>query len=112
MKRKTQFLIFIGVFLCSISGPIFAEDKSPVPFVREKKETEASNEKRNESLMNNTFVLETDDQSASESLERISGKIDMGFSAPENSYKSADHYAPGPFGKEKAEENKENNPTY
>ncbi len=50
------------------------------------------------------YVVESDDESASESLNRISGHIDLGFSSPEQSYESSDHYTPSPFAKEKSEQ--------
>ena len=46
------------------------------------------------------FVVETDTQSAAESLDRVSGKIDMGFSTADQSFASPDHYAPGPFARQ------------
>ena len=50
------------------------------------------------------FVVETDSESASESLERISGQIDLGFSAPDDSFESSNHYKPGPFGRQDSAE--------
>ena len=50
------------------------------------------------------FVVETDSESASESLERISGQIDLGFSAPSDSFESSDQYKPGPFGRQDSTE--------
>ena len=54
------------------------------------------------SLKDQAFVVETDETSDSESLERISGHYDLGFSLPEQSYDSEDHYRPGPFGRAEA----------
>lgn len=34
------------------------------------------------------FSIETDEQTASDSLNRVAGDIDLGFSAPSQSYKS------------------------
>lgn len=59
-----------------------------------------------------SYIVETSDKSSSESLNRISGNIDLGFSAPENSFKSQDHYGVGPFAKEEAEMNKSNSSQY
>ena len=51
------------------------------------------------------FVFETSEESASESLERISGgEYDLGFSAPSQSFDSPDHYTPGPMGRQKSYE--------
>ena len=48
-------------------------------------------------------VVQTDEETAFESLERISGgKYDLGFSAPSQSFESTDHYAPGPMARQKA----------
>ena len=46
------------------------------------------------------FVVETDAQSAADSLDRVSGKIDLGFSTPDQTFDSPDHYAPGPFARQ------------
>ena len=37
------------------------------------------------------FVVETDEESAAESLNRVSGTIDLGFAAPEYTYQSKNH---------------------
>ena len=98
---KKNLKIFSGIFILSVSflvgDPLYAEDKAPAP---------------KESLMNSGFVMETDDQSSAESLERISGKIDTGFSAPENTYKTEERPGAGPFAKEKAEEKKQTTAAY
>ena len=54
------------------------------------------------SMKDQVFVVESDDDSESESLNRISGQFDLGFSLPEQSFESSDHYRPGPFGREEA----------
>jgi len=54
------------------------------------------------SLAETAFSVETDEQSASESLDRISGKIDLGFADPTQTYESSDHTRPGPFGRQDA----------
>ena len=114
MRVFVLYMFFLNFFLSLLSGTVFAEDKTSMSFVAEKSEKREAGDfkdlKEKGSLMNNGFVFETNDESASESLERVSGKIDMGFSAPENSYKSGDQYAPGPFSKEKAEVNKQSDP--
>ena len=76
-----------------------------------KMETEATQNLK-KSLINSAYVLETDRESAAESLERISGKIDLGFSDSENTFKSPDHYTAGPFAKEKAEAQKQSSANY
>ena len=57
-----------------------------------------------ESLKDNPLVLETDEQSARESLNRVSGQIDTGFASEENTYRSDNHYKPGPFGRQEISE--------
>ena len=55
------------------------------------------------------FAVSADESTASESLNRISGQYDMGFAAPEQSYKSEHQYKPGPFSKAAAEETAKSN---
>jgi hypothetical protein len=47
------------------------------------------------------FVVETNEGMAEESLNRISGEIDLGFTTPDQSYKSENHALPGPLAREK-----------
>ena len=56
------------------------------------------------SLKDQAFVVETDENSQSESLNRISGQYDLGFTLPEQSYESSSHYRPGPFGREESKD--------
>ena len=58
------------------------------------------------------YVVETDESTASESLNRVSGNIDLGFAAPENTFKSEDQDGVGPFAKEKAQYKKNNESVY
>ena len=46
--------------------------------------------------------LETTEDDAKESLNRVAGEYDRGFSSSEQSYQSEDHYAAGTFAREKA----------
>ena len=43
------------------------------------------------------FVVETDEESAAESLNRISGDVDRGYALPEQTYRSDHHTRPGAF---------------
>ena len=52
------------------------------------------------SLKDEAFVAETDQDSVADSLNRISGDIDLGFTDPEQTFKSEDQYKPGPFGRQ------------
>ncbi|PIU40048.1 MAG: hypothetical protein COT00_03750 [Candidatus Omnitrophica bacterium CG07_land_8_20_14_0_80_50_8] len=98
MKKKIRSVIccifFLNVCLSGAAGRALAADKEKIPT--------SDLPVAKESLMTNGYVLESDSETASESLERISGKIDMGFSSPENSFKSDDHYGVGPTAYEKS----------
>ena len=115
---KKNIKIFASTFFLIISlwfdNSLYAEDKTLVLNSTKKSqrpEAETSLGPK-ESLMNSAFVLETDQDSAAESLERISGKIDMGFSAPENTYKTEERPGAGPFAKERSEAQKQGNANY
>lgn len=97
MRLLIYSLIIFETFL--LPGHLFAAT------AEEGMDTEA-NQNLNKKLIGNDFVLETDEAMASDSLNRISGNVDLGFSAPENTFKSSDHYGAGPFDKERAEERK------
>ena len=80
---KKTFFCFLSLLLsCSAA---FCSDQDPLSVHR--------------SLKEEAFVVETDENSVSDSLNRISGNIDLGFSAPEQTYDSEDHYRAGPFGR-------------
>lgn len=52
------------------------------------------------------FVVETDEQSAVESLNRVSGEIDKGFiySSDDASYKSKNQTKPSPFARQEQQD--------
>jgi len=50
------------------------------------------------SLRDEVFVVETSDEDISESLNRVSGNIDLGFTSEDQTYRSEHHYKAGPFG--------------
>ena len=56
------------------------------------------------SLRDEVFVVESSDEDASGSLDRISGNIDLGFASQDQSYQSANHYKAGPFGQTDAKD--------
>ena len=116
MQKTLKIFAFIFILIINLwlNKPLCAEDKTPVSGGQERSQTPETKVVKNskESLMNSGFVMETDDQSSAESLERISGKIDMGFSSPENSYKTEERPGAGPFAKEKAEEKKQTSSAY
>ena len=103
---QKQCLLLGIIFLIVFSSSAAAVSTQP-----ERTKLDASDNLK-KSLMNSTFVFETDQESAAESLERISGKIDMGFSAPEDTYKTEERPGAGPFAKEKAEEKKQTTAAY
>jgi hypothetical protein len=47
------------------------------------------------SLMDQVFVVETDDSDLDAGLDRISGHIDRGFASDEYVYESENHYGAG-----------------
>ena len=64
------------------------------------------------SLKDEIFTVETDETSASESLERVSGKIDLGFAAPDQTYQSSSHSRPGPFGRQELSDSGQDGQSY
>jgi hypothetical protein len=79
MKKLTTFVLLF------LSFPAFAGDDDPLAGVRR-------------SLKDDVFVVETSEEDAAESLNRISGNIDRGFSSEDYTYQSEHHYKAGPFG--------------
>ena len=59
-------------------------------------------------LKESVFSVSTDDFNSSESLNRISGEYDLGYSSLDQSFKSKDQDPAGPFAHEKAEISKQN----
>ena len=55
------------------------------------------------SLKEDLFSVSTEEMDSSDSLNRIAGKYDTGFSSAEQSYKAKDRAGAGPFAHEKAE---------
>ncbi len=82
MKRSIIF------FLLLFSVPALAEE-DPLKSIHR-------------TLMDEAFVVETSDEDATETLDRISGDIDLGFSSKEDTYQSEHHYKAGPFGQSEA----------
>ena len=126
MRKNRRVIIFCLVLVLNggYSCLLLADDQA-VDFpqkIENKKETVSSVQKTKKdpkiqksfktSLTTNVFVIETDENTASESLDRVSGQIDKGFSAPENTFKSSDHYGVGPFAQEKAEAAKNGDVSY
>ncbi len=102
-KVKSFFLALLFTFMILAAQPVAAlEHPSDSKDSAAKKSTKLWDLNPQESLANNPFVLETDEGSGRESLNRISGQIDMGFSPEGNSYKSENQYKPGPFSRQES----------
>ena len=52
------------------------------------------------SLRDSLYVVDSSELDPNESLNRVSGNIDRGFSGSDSSYQSASHYLAGPFGQQ------------
>ncbi len=57
------------------------------------------------SLKDSLYVVDSSDLDPTESLNRVSGNIDRGFSGSDSSYQSASHYLAGPFGQQDGRDN-------
>ena len=106
MNLKKSVLILSIFSLVASLGAGYAEDveKAPEPASDQVIWNPAYPEKKK--LKDAMFVVSTDERSAAESLERISGDYDIGFSLPTQSYKSSSHYVPAsPFVRENPSSN-------
>ena len=61
------------------------------------------------SLKDEVFVVESDENDASDGIDRISGDIDLGFATPDQTYKSENQTKAGPFGRQEAVDSAEEN---
>jgi hypothetical protein len=93
MKSKYFVLSFVFFLFLEAIAAAASEDL-----------TEHSPDRSDERNPRRLFVYETNQDDAQESLDRISGDYDLGFSLPSQSFKSEDHYMPGPFSHEKSSE--------
>ncbi len=57
------------------------------------------------SLKDSLYVVDSSELDPNESLNRVSGNIDRGFSGSDSSYQSASHYLSGPFGQQDNRDN-------
>ncbi len=100
MKYLLAGLISFVILILSGSG-----------FVLSAASDSSENSTSQSDLLGRRFVLETietTEEDASKSLNRISGQYERaGYSSPEQSFKSEDHYAASPFGREKTEKKRE-----
>lgn len=83
MKKSFVFILLL------FSSPAFAQEADPLTGFHR-------------SLRDEVFVVETSEEDMSESLNRISGNIDLGFTSVDQTYQSEHHYKAGPFGQAEA----------
>ena len=83
-------IVFLFLLLLSPCVPVFASED---PFEQTRK-----------SLKDQTFVVETDEDMGKESLNRVSGQYDLGFTLPEQEYHSSSHTRAGPLRYEESQE--------
>ena len=86
--KKQAVLVLLSLTL--VSAAAYADPALSLESKPEEKSSSAPHGRR-------LFVVETDSESASESLNRIAGEIDNGFLQPESEFESEDHYRSGPF---------------
>ena len=78
----------VALFILLLCAPCYAGDReTDADYLREKYP----------SLMDESFVVQTSDEDATDSLNRVAGKIDRGFAAEDYTYKSEHHGRTGPF---------------
>ena len=63
-------------------------------------EEDILSEYTNTSLKDQLYVVDSSELDPTESLNRVSGNIDLGFSGSDSSYQSVSHYMAGPFGQQ------------
>ncbi len=92
-----MFLTFTPGFL------VFAENLAPNETLKalQKENKDAFSEKR-KMLKEDVFSVSSEDLDPAESLNRVAGNRDRGYSSPEQSFKSIEQSAPGPTGREKS----------
>jgi hypothetical protein len=93
--RFRVFSIMIALAVCA-SFPARAEEKqrpAVTPVVASQAAPAAPS-------THTLFVVETDEQSALESLNRVSGEIDRGFTYGDDAEPSEDHYRLSPFARQ------------
>jgi hypothetical protein len=96
MKKRLLFLIFL------VGLPVLAHaDQAYVEKEEALSDSQSLEPKR---LRDSMFSVSSDELDPAESLNRVSGHIDLGFSAPSQTFQSSDHYSPGPFSREKTVE--------
>lgn len=88
--------ITIALMLFSLAAaPAFAENALPPELLQPK------SEKSKATLQDDPFSISTEDLDASESLNRVSGNVDRGFSSPEQSYVANNRDYTGPLSQDR-----------
>ncbi len=93
MKKIVYLALF---FIGTVAISAFAADAPVIS-----KELVPQETKKN--LKEDVFSVSSEDLNSSDSLNRVAGNYDTGYSSPEQSFHSADHGPAGPFAREKAE---------
>ncbi len=93
MKQRIIYLLIALVFVFTARFAA-AEDNLPS---NDKLVMDPIQESLSGGFSNRVFVVETDEESAAESLNRVSGIIDLGFAAPQQTYHSKNHARQGPL---------------
>jgi hypothetical protein len=95
MKKTLPIILIFGAcaFRAWAAAPpeLLAKKETP------KAEAPAEEPLTSPSLMDQAFVVETDESDLDAGLERIAGDIDRGIAEEDYTYKSSSHYGAGPF---------------
>src|SRR3989338_9215558 len=111
MKKNTRLFVLGLTLIANLLSTMFLWAADLTLDMQKKTDEKGDIFQKSKKLKtSNTFVVQTDENMAAESLERISGDIDSGFLFSKNVFKSPDHYRTGPFSREKAEAEKNNAP--
>ena len=90
IKKMIALMLFLFA-----AAPALAENAPPAEILKKKLE------EPKRTLADDPFSVSTDDLDSSESLNRVSGEIDLGYSSSEQSYESKARGYQGPFNQER-----------
>ena len=100
MRKIYWFLVFL-LFLGGVSAFAGGDDESHPASPKIDPKLVVAEPKK--SLKEDIFSVSTQDMDSSDSLNRIAGKYDTGFSSAEQSYVAKEHAGAGPLAHEKAQ---------
>ena len=100
---KKLFLLTLG--LLSLSTLAAADDRVGATGQSPLQATQKS-------LKDEAFVVETDGESATDALNRVSGEIDLGFATPDQTYQSENQTKAGPFARQEVTDSKASSQKY